>query len=195
MKRQISRDDIMPLELYAKIRGERRKALVELKRNRRIHVGPHATVHFECYETMWHQVQEMLYIEKGGDEQLAGELEAYNPLIPQGSELVATVMFEVEEEVRRHRLLAGLGGVERTMALTFEGERIQGVAESDIDRTTAEGKASSVQFLHFPFTAGQIAKFRASGATVLFVIDHPNYHHMAALPEPVRAALATDFAR
>ncbi len=193
MKRSISRDDIMPLDRYGQIRSERRKALIALKKNRRIHVGPHATVHFECYETMWHQVHEMLYIEKGGEAQLAGELEAYNPLIPQGNELVATVMFEIEDEARRHRILAGLGGVERRMALTFGGERVTGVAEADIDRTTAAGKASSVQFLHFPFTAQQIGKFRTAAATILFVIDHPNYRHAAALPEPVRAALAEDF--
>ena len=93
-------------------RAERRKHISEIKRNRRLEVGPFATFYFEFYETMLHQVQEMLFIEKGGEAQLADELAAYNPLIPQGSELVATVMFEIDDPIRRGRVLATLGGVE-----------------------------------------------------------------------------------
>ena len=190
---EITPADIMPMDDYAAVRAERRKAMGELKKNRRVAVGPDATFYFESYDTMFHQVHEMLFIEKGGDEQIADELSAYNPLIPNGRELVATLMFEIDEPVRRAAFLAGLGGVEETVSLAFEGETIEAVAEQDVDRTTAEGKASSIQFLHFPFTPGQIETFRAPGAQVTLGIGHAKYGHTAVLPEDVRVALAQDF--
>ena len=190
---EITPADIMPMDDYAAVRAERRKAMGELKKNRRVAVGPDATFYFESYDTMFHQVHEMLYIEKGGDGQIADELSAYNPLIPNGRELVATLMFEIDEPVRRAAFLAGLGGVEETVSLAFEGETIEAVAEQDVDRTTAEGKASSIQFLHFPFTPGQIETFRAPGAQVTLGIGHAKYGHTAVLPEDVRSALAQDF--
>jgi hypothetical protein len=156
-------------------------------------VGPDATFYFESYDTMWHQVHEMLYIEKGGEEQVADELRAYNPLIPQGNELVATLMFEIDDPVRRAALLARLGGVEETVTMSFAGETIKASAEADVDRTTADGKASSVQFLHFSFTPTQIAKFREPGVKVTLGIDHPAYGHMAVLAAAVKDALAKDF--
>ncbi|WP_282604653.1 DUF3501 family protein [Pelagibius sp. Alg239-R121] len=192
-KRMITADDILPMEVYAADRKSRRKALVDVKRHRRLEVGPVCTFYFENYETMWSQVQEMLYIEKGGDEQLKDELEAYNPLIPQGSELVATVMFEIDEPVRRATFLSKLGGVEETAFFQFDGETVIGVPEEDVDRTTADGKASAVQFIHFPFTADQVAKFRSEGNQVILGFKHEFYSHMAVLPEAVRAALAQDF--
>ena len=193
MKRQIAREDIMPLDVYGEQRRDLRRRMSETKKTRRLHIGPHAIALFESFDTMWYQVQEMLYIEKGGDEQLVGELAAYNPLIPNGRELVATVMFEIEDEDRRRRFLATVGGVEEVMALDFAGERVKGVPEADLDRTSADGKASSVQFVHFPFTAAQVAKFKTPGTQVAFAIEHPNYTHAAVMPEPVRAALAGDF--
>ena len=194
MKRRITPEDIMPLDQYAPLRAELRRSLIERKKTRRLAIGPYATAQFENYDTMWHQVQEMLFVEKGGEAQLEGELAAYNPLIPNGTELTATVMFEVEDPTRRQRLLALLGGVETMMGLEFAGERVVGQPEADVERTTAEGKASSVQFLHFPFSAAQIDKFRQAGTQVLFAIRHPGYEHAAALPESMRAALALDFA-
>jgi hypothetical protein len=191
-RHEITAADIMPREQYAAIRAAERRKLVELKRRRRVAVGPYATFHFECYETMWHQVQEMLYIEKGGDEQVAGELEAYNPLVPKGSELVATLMIEIEDPVRRKEMLAKLGGIEETASLSFAGERVNGAPEADMDRTTAEGKASSVQFVHFRFTPGQAAKFKAPGSQIVLGLAHPAYGHMAVIPEEVRAELAKD---
>ena len=149
-KTEITRADVLPREEFAKIRKTKRQELVGIKRHRRIQVGPVATFYFENYDTMWWQVQEMLYIEKGGDEQIPGELAAYNPLVPKGRELVATVMFEIDDPVRRANFLAKLGGIEETAFLEFDGERIGGVPEVDVDRTSAEGKASSVQFVHFP---------------------------------------------
>ena len=192
-KHEIAAADIMPPEDYAKVRKERRRAVTELKRHRRVAVGPDATFYFECYATMWHQVHEMLYIEKGGDDQIADELEAYNPLVPKGRELVATLMFEVDEPARRAHLLNGLGGVEETVSLELEGETIRAIAEADVERTNAAGKASSIQFLHFPFTDDQTRKFAAPNTRVVLAIAHPHYAHMAILPEAVRAALAGDF--
>jgi hypothetical protein len=190
---EITRADVLPLEEFAKIRKEKRQELVGIKKNRRVEVGPVATFYFENYDTMWWQIHEMLFIEKGGEDQIPDELSAYNPLIPKGRELVCTIMFEIDEPVRRANFLARLGGVEESAFLEFDGERIQGVAETDVDRTTAEGKASSVQFVHFPFTDAQVAKFAAAGTQVVLGFLHPQYAHMAIVPDNVRAALATDF--
>jgi len=190
---EITRDDIMPMEAYEAERKDRRRRISAIKQHRRVHVGPDATFYFESYDTMWHQVHEMLYIEKGGEEQIADELSAYNPLIPKGRELVATLMFEIEDEDRRARFLAGLGGVEETVTIEFAGEVVKGVPEADVDRTNAAGKASSVQFLHFPFTDAQVATFRAPETKVTISIDHPKYGHIARLTEEVREALVQDF--
>jgi hypothetical protein len=192
-KRQILRNDVMPTAEYAKIRANIRREVVDLKKQRRVAIGPHATFHFESYQTMWLQVHEMLYIEKGGVEQIAGELEAYNPMIPNGSELTATVMFEIPDADRRKSVLASLGGIEETAFISVGGETIKGVAEEDQDRTNAAGKASSVQFIHFPFTKTQIEAFCQSGAEVVLGFKHPNYGHMMTLPESVRQALSADF--
>lgn len=192
-KHEITRGNIMAMDDYAKIRRERRSEVVALKRNRRMEVGPVAVFYFESYATMWHQVHEMLHIERGGEDQIADELAAYNPLIPKGQELVATVMFEIDDEVRRRTFLARLGGIEETAFLRFGGEKVAGVPEADVDRTTADGKASAVQFVHFPFTGSQIEKFRTAGAEVIIGFDHPEYSHMAVMSDAVRAALAEDF--
>ncbi|HEY9078704.1 DUF3501 family protein [Magnetovibrio sp.] len=189
---EITRADIMPMAEYAKVRLERRKAMTELKKNRRVHIGPDATAYFESFDTMWHQVHEMLYIEQGGDAQIEDELSAYNPLIPKGRELTCTLMFEIDEPDRRARFLAGLGGVEETVSLSVGGQKIMAVPEDDIDRTTADGKASSIQFLHFSFTDAQADLMKQPGCEVVLAIDHPAYGHMAKLPDAVRAALAAD---
>jgi Protein of unknown function (DUF3501) len=191
-KREVTRDDILPIEVYGAERKDWRRKIAEVKRDRRIEVGPVATFYFETYLTMWYQIHEMLFIEKGGEAQIADELAAYNPLVPKGSELVATVMFEIDDPERRERFLAGLGGVEETAFLKFAGETIAGVPEADVDRTSAAGKASSVQFIHFPFTPDQAAAVKAEGAEIVLGFSHPAYAHMTVLPEPVRKALAAD---
>ncbi len=191
-KREITSNDIMPMERYASERGSRRAALVEVKRHRRVEVGPDCTFYFENYETMWHQVHEMLFIEKGGEAQIPDELAAYNPLIPNGRELVATVMFEIDEPGRRQAFLAKLGGIEETAFLEVDGESVTGRPEADVDRTTAAGKASSVQFIHFPLTDELAAKFKAPDARVVIGFRHPGYGHMVILTETTRAALAED---
>jgi hypothetical protein len=194
MKHEITRDDIMPMEEYGRIRRDHARTLAEQKRNRRVHVGPDVTLYFESYETMWYQIHEMLWIERGGDAQVDDELSAYNPLIPKGDELIATLMVEIGDPARRQQVLAKLGGFEETVTLSFAGHTIKAVAEEDVDRTTAAGKASSVQFLHFPFTAEQKQAFAAPGAEVTVAIAHPAYRHMAGMPEEVRAVLVKDFA-
>ena len=192
-RHEITRADILGMEDYVAVRDERKRAVAELKKPRRVSVGPDATFYFESYDTMFHQVHEMLYIEKGGEDQIEDELRAYNPLIPGGRELVATLMFEIDEPGRRAEFLAGLGGVEETVTLTFGGETVTAIPEQDIDRTTADGKASSIQFLHFQFTDAQVEKFRAPDTRVTLAVGHGKYSHMAVLPEAVRQALAGDF--
>ena len=144
--------------------------------------------------TMWYQVQEMLRIEKGGAEQLVDELAAYNPLIPQGAELVATFMIEIPDEYKRRHILAQLGGIEDTISIAIGSERIKAMAETEVERTTAAGKTSSIHFLHFPFSPAQVAAFRDGSAEVMVRIDHPNYGHAAIVGDAVRAELAGDFA-
>ena len=192
-KRILTETDILPMGEYVKGRADWRRKVTEKKINRRVDVGPNITFYFECYDTMWLQVQEMLYIEKGGAEQIPGELEAYNPLIPNGSELIATFMIEIDEPERRKRILDGLGRIEDTAFIRVGGDTIIGVPEADANRTSAEGKASSVQFVHFPFTVEQIAAFSSPNAEVVLGFNHPNYGHRAILSEPVRAELTTDF--
>ena len=192
-KRKLTRGDVLTLDDYAKIRRERRQAISELKKRRRVEVGPFATFYFENYDTMWQQVHEMLFVEKGGDAQIEDELAAYNPMIPQGSELVATVMLEIDDPARRATVLARLGGIEDRLFLEIDGERIAGKPDPTRENTSPDGKASSVQFVWFPFTATQIVRFKTGGTRVVVGSDHPNFAHMAVMPEPVRAALAGDF--
>lgn len=190
---EISREDILPMETFAGIRRAKREELVLIKRDRRVEVGPVATCYFENFDTMWWQIHEMLFIEKGGEDQIADELAAFNPLIPKGRELVCTVMFEIDDPDRRATFLAKLGGVEETMFLEFADETVAGAPEADVDRTNAAGKASSVQFIHFPFTDAQVEKFSAADTRVILGFNHPSYSHMVVLPDAVRSALSGDF--
>jgi hypothetical protein len=192
-KRKLTRDDILAMEAYEAKRPEVKSEILSKKRNRRQDLGPDCTFYFENYDTMWLQVHEMLYIERGGEKQIADELAAYNPLIPSGKELVATVMFEIDEPQRRRKFLAGLGGIEETAFIEVGGETVIGVPEQDVDRTTAAGKASSVQFIHFPFDDRQIAAFRDPDARVVLGFTHPAYAHMVVFSEAVRQELAGDF--
>ena len=184
--------DVMPMDEYAKVRRARRRALTELRRIRRVEIGPHASLGFENRETMWAQVHEMLFVERGGEAQIADELAAYNPLIPNGSELTATLMFEIDNPDRRARFLASAGGVERTVALRIGEAAAPAAPEGDIERTSADGKASAVHFLHFPLTPAQKAAFRDPAQPVSVVIGHSAYAHAAALTPAARESLAAD---
>ena len=192
-KKEILKEDIMPLDIYIKNRKELRKNIVNFKKDRRIALGPYATFYFESYETMLAQVQEMLYIEKGGDEQLKDELIAYNPLIPNGTELTATLMFEIDNPVSRSAFLGKVGGIEEKVFIKIEGEIVKAIPEEDVDRTSAEGKASSVQFIHFKFSDEQIQRFKLDGAEVEIGIDHKEYSHTTKLSSANLSSLATDF--
>lgn len=193
-KRWLTRADIQPVEAYAAERRAHKARIAAVKASRRVEIGPFVTFYFENFDTMWHQVHEMLYIERGGEAQIADELGAYNPLIPQGDELIATVMIEIEDPARRDRELHRLGGIENDMFIAVAGDKVRGVPDPTRENTSPDGKASSVQFMHFPFTPAQKVKFRTSGAEVVVGTDHPNYRHMAVMTETVRAALAEDFA-
>ena len=192
-KREIQKEDIMPLDVYIEKRRELRKSIVDYKKNRRVALGPYATFYFESYETMLAQVQEMLYIEKGGDEQLQDELTAYNPLIPNGKELTATLMFEIDNPISRAAFLGKVGGIEETVFMKIDGEKIKAVPEEDVDRTSAEGKASSVQFIHFNFTDDQIEKFQSNSSEIELGIDHKEYSHSTKLSKENIASLSADF--
>ena len=192
-KREIQKGDIIPLDMYIEKRRELRKNIVDFKKNRRIALGPYATFYFESYETMLAQVQEMLYIEKGGDEQLKDELSAYNPLIPNGKELTATLMFEIDNPISRAAFLGKVGGIEETVFMKINGERIKAVSEEDVDRTSAEGKASSVQFIHFNFTDEQIEKFKSKSSKIELGIDHKEYSHSTKLSKENIYSLSADF--
>jgi hypothetical protein len=192
-KHRITAADILPAAEYALARADWRKKMTAVKRLRRVEVGPFVTFYFESFDTMWHQIQEMLFIEKGGPAQIPDELAAYNPLVPNGRELTATFMIEIDDPVRRKNVLARLGGIEETAFITIGSETVQAQAEADQDRTTEAGKASAVQFVHFPFTPAQVLAFRAPGAQAILGMGHPNYSHMAVIPEAIRAELMRDF--
>ena len=192
-KREIQKDDIMPLDIYTKQRKELRKDILEYKKNRRISLGPYATFYFESYETMLAQVQEMLYIEKGGDDQLKDELTAYNPLVPKGKELTATLMFEIDNPISRAAFLGKVGGIEEKVFMKIDGELINAVPEEDVDRTSAEGKASSVQFIHFHFSDEQIKKFKTNACSIEIGISHDEYSHSTKLNKNTISSLSSDF--
>jgi hypothetical protein len=193
-QRKITPQDLLPIAEYDFRRKALKQNLIPIKKQRRIEVGPFATFYFENYATMWLQVQEMLRIEKGGEEQIAGELDAYNPLIPQGDELIATLMLEIEDADRRNTVLSTLGGIEETVFLEIGGDTIHATPTEYDDRTTADGKTSSVHWLRFKLTPDQIARFKNGAERVVLGVSHRNYGHMAVLTAETRAALAKDFA-
>lgn len=194
-KHQITRDDILSLDAYEKVRAERRQALIATKKHRRMSIGPYATFYFENWDTMWWQIHEMLRIEKGGEAQIEDELSAYAPLVPNGQELIATMMFEIDDPDQRDRFLRTVAYVEDHITIDVGGDVVRAAPElqDGVERTTPDGKTSSIHFLHFPFTAAQIAKFRDPATRVVLGIEHKNYAHMAVMPDEVKQALAADF--
>jgi hypothetical protein len=191
---EITRADIIPDAEFAQQRKARRAELLPVKQRRRVALGPYCTFYFESFDTMLFQVQEMLLIEKGGEAQIPDELAAYNPLVPNGHELVATVMFEVEDPVRRANLLNSLGNVEDHFQLRIGSDAVAGVPDSEQERTREDGKTSSVHFLRFPLSREQIAAFRDPSLQVMVACDDPRYAHLAVLGAEVREELAKDFA-
>ena len=191
--KKVTREDLLSLEEYSAKRKELRKNLIEFKKNRRVQIGPYATLYFECFETMLAQIQEMLYIEKGGETQIKDELLAYNPLIPKGKELVGTLMFEIDNPLSRSEFLNKVGGIEKKVFIKINNDKIPSLPEKDVDRTSSEGKASAVQFVHFNFSDEQITKFKDFENDIFLNIDHDLYKHTTKFSEKVKKALVRDF--
>ena len=191
--REVTKEDLIPAEEYSKNRKAYRNEIVAYKKDRRVSLGPYANFYFESYETMKAQIQEMLHIEKGGDDQLKDELAAYNPLIPKGNELVATLMFEIDNPLSRAEFLNKVGGIENKVFLKIGDEKIKSIPEQDVDRTSAEGKASSVQFIHFRFTDEQVKEFKDKSNEIIIGVEHEMYAHTVKLTENNKKALALDF--
>ncbi|MBY0281091.1 MAG: DUF3501 family protein [Alphaproteobacteria bacterium] len=197
MRPPITREDILPLNKFLEIRPKKQKEIIEIKKHRRISVGPDITFYFESYDTIWWQIHEMLRIERGGEEQIEDELEAYVSLIPhsypdQSHDLVATMMIEIDNPDRRQKVLSQLGGIEESIFIKFEDYKIKAKAEADIERTDETGKTSSVHFLHFLLDKHQIHSFIQPGQDIIIEITHPHYAHKALLSEGARQALSRD---
>jgi len=191
--RTITADDIMPVEQYELIRKDKKQEAIARKQLTRVSVGPNATVLFETWDSMWLQIQEMLRIEKGGEEQIADELSAYDPMVPKGAELTCTVLFEVDDPVRRDAFLRRIGGVENHISIQVGGEVIRARPEGDVERTReSDGKASAVHFFHFDFTPAAIAAWKSGEGTAMLVIDHPQYGHAALIGAETRRYLAEE---
>lgn len=186
------REKILDEASYSQQRKQRRENIIALKRYRRIAVGPYVVLHFENFETMLYQVQEMLWIEKGGNEQLEDELGAYAPLVPNGSELVSTMMIEIDSKSMRETVLQQLGDIEMNTAIEIEGEKSTAQPEQDIERTNKDGKTSSVHFLRFPLTPKQVDAMRDATSEVHVVIEHPHYNYRVVLSSEQKQALASD---
>ena len=192
-KFEIKEEDVIDIDRYISERAEIKKKISVLKENRRVPVGPHATFYFECYQTMIYQVQEMLYIERGGKEQLYDEIKAYNPLVPKGKELVATLMFEIDNENKRKDFLNSVGGIEERIFIEINKEKIFAKPEDDTERTSDDGKASSVHFIHFHFSKSQIESFIKNDNNIIIGFDHKNYSHFSQLSEESKEELSNDF--
>lgn len=192
-QRTITAEDIMLPEQYELIRKDKKQEAIARKKLTRLAVGPYATVLFENWDSMWLQIQEMLRIEKGGADQLADELAAYDPMVPKGSELTCTLLFEVEDPARRDAFLRSIGGVENHVSLQVGGITIKARAEGDVERTReSDGKASAVHFFHFDFPPEAVAAWNSGEGQALVVIGHPNYGHAAVIGAESRAFLGRE---
>ena len=189
-----SRDSLLTLEAYARQREQFRARVLAHKRHRTLHIGPHVTLIFEDELTVRYQIQEMLRIERTFDEEgIRAELEAYTPLIPDGTNLKATMMIEFEDPERRKDELERLKGIERRVYLQVGGTKIFAIADEDMEREN-EKKTSAVHFLRFEFDSAALLALRA-GSPIAAGIDHPGYSaRIDALPPEVVTSLLRDFA-
>ena len=190
---QIARESLMTLEAYARQRKEFRAKVIEHKKQRTVHIGDHVTLQFEDELTIRYQVQEMLRIERIFEEEgIQDELDAYNPLIPDGGNLKATMMIEYPDPEERQRMLARLKGIEDRAWVQVEGcERVYAVADEDLERENDE-KTSSVHFLRFDLS-DEMRKALKYGVGIAVGVDHPEYRaSIEPLPSDVRASLVSD---
>jgi hypothetical protein len=190
----IRREDLMSLETYARRRPQFRAQVMEHKKKRTVHLGANVTLQFEDELTIRYQVQEMLRIERIFEaEGIQGELDAYNPLVPDGGNWKATMLIEYPDAGERQRMLARLKGIERSTWVEVQGcERVHAIADEDLERENDE-KTSSVHFLRFELSEQMRQRLRA-GAGVVVGVEHPEYRASVQLAPDVRAALAADLA-
>jgi len=191
---KLSRDDIIDPADYAARRKELRQVIRAIKEDRRIDVGPFVSFYFENRDTMWHQIHEMLYIEKGGKEQVADELEAYNPLVPGGRDLRCTMMIEIDDEDRRNTTLRKLGWIDEKVVLRVGDHTVTAEPLQETERNTSDGKTSSVHFLIFRFDDTAAAAFKDTASRASLDIEHENYGHGAMIAGASRDSLAADLA-
>lgn len=192
--KQLTHDDLYSLEDYARKRSEFRARIMEHKKRRAVHLGDHATLYFEDRLTIQYQVQEMLRVERIFEpEGIADELNSYNPLIPDGSNLKATFMIEYPDVEERRRQLAKLVGIEDKVWIKIDGfEPVYAIADEDLERDTQD-KTSSVHFLRFEF-GDDMRQAATEGAALSVGVDHPNYTTtVESLPEDVQRSLVGDF--
>ena len=190
----VEKTDILSRHDYIAKRKSLREKMVMRKKLRRVDIGPYVTIYFENKDTIVHQINEMVYIENGGDEQIDDEILAYKSLVPNGKELVATVMIEIDNPIKRSEFLSKMGGFEEQIDIKVQGKTIKGKAELDVDRTTADGKASSVQFVHFEFDKEEIEGMKNNMGNVSISINHESYRHSAILNISTVEELIRDFA-
>ena len=189
----ISRDSLMTLEAYAKARPALRAEVIRHKKNRTVRLGTHMSLLFEDEMTLRYQVQEMLRIEKIFDEEgIQSELDAYNPLVPDGSNFKATMLIEYDNETERKAALARLIGIEDRLFIQVEGQdRVYAIADEDLERENAE-KTSAVHFVRFELTQTMKNALKG-GAQMMLGCDHPNYPaHLEELPQETLASLLED---
>ncbi|MFC5302557.1 DUF3501 family protein [Azospira restricta] len=188
----LTHEDLYSLEQYARLRPEFRAKVIAHKKNRLVHLGANATLHFEDALTMQYQVQEMLHLERIFEPELIQEeLDVYNPLIPEGSNWKATFMIEYPDENERRQKLAQLHGIEKAVWMQVaDFARVHPIANEDLDRET-EDKTAAVHFLRFELTPAMVAAVK-QGAAIRAGIDHPGYRAEATLPQAVRDSLAGD---
>jgi len=192
---QIARDSLMTLEAYAKARPQFRARVLAHKKLRTVHLRDHVTLIFEDELTIRYQIQEMLRIEKTFEEAgIQDELDAYNPLLPDGANFKATMLIEYDDVEERRHALARLKGIERRVWIEVEGEpKVFAIADEDLDRETAE-KTSAVHFLRFELTPAMVGALKR-GSALGMGIDHPEYQaRIPSVPEQTRAALIADLA-
>ncbi|MAH88788.1 MAG: hypothetical protein CMJ06_01885 [Pelagibacterales bacterium] len=189
----IEEREILSRSTYIGKRKTLRENMVLRKKLRRIDIGPYITVYFENKDTIIHQINEMVYIENGGKEQVKEEIAAYKSLVPNGKELVATVMVEIDTPIKRAEFLGKMGGFEEKIGIMIDNIKIEGKAELDGDRTTADGKASSVQFVHFEFNDENINNIKKNKDKISLCINHHNYKHSTLLNTSTIEELIKDF--
>ncbi len=189
----IEKSEILSRDEYKIRRKGLREKMVLRKKFRRVDIGPYITMYFENKDTIIHQINEMVYIENGGEDQISDEILAYKSLVPNGRELVATVMVEIDNPMRRAEFLSKMGGFEEQMSIKIGDHMIKGKAELDGDRTTADGKASSVQFVHFEFDGEAVKSIKNNIENVSISINHENYRHSVILSTNTVVELIKDF--